>query len=131
MIPIDARELIAKDQQYRNPFAANNFAQSNLRPPKFAEIPDSEDSESLYMQYDPLNRSEGEIGGDIYLQGLGKGFKQPDPGMAKSSKTNKLGQTQGYMDNVPRDGVKDPIYESGEGPIVHNQKNRPGNAGVY
>lgn len=78
------------------------------------------------MDMEPLNRSEGEIGGDLYMQGL-KNFKQPEAGQVRGgtasrsgkSATSKLGQTQGYMENVPTDGVKDPIYESGEGPIAH------------
>lgn len=84
-----------------------------------ADIPESE-TESFYMEYDPLNRSEGEIGGDIFMQGL-KNFKQPEPGVVKKTgkggQSSKLGQTQGYMDNVPNDGGIAPLYESNEGPI--------------
>lgn len=86
------------------------------------EVSESEDS--FYMDMEPLNRSDGEIGGDLYMQGL-KNFRQPEAGMVRStvnkgkSGNSKLGQTQGYMENVPSDGVKDPIYESGEGPITH------------
>jgi len=32
----------------------------------------------------------------------------------RSKRDTALGQTQGYMDNVPRDGVKDPVYESND-----------------
>lgn len=33
------------------------------------------------------------------------------------AKDSNLGKTQGYPDNVPREGVNDPVYESNEGPI--------------
>lgn len=62
MVPIDGRELFAKE--YTNPFAAPTVAR-----PLLVDLTESEDS--LYMAQSPLNRSEGEIGGEQYLQSLG------------------------------------------------------------
>jgi len=60
---------------------------SAIPPPIMADINESEDSFYLEQMQDPLNRSEGEIGGDIYMQNLKSTstFRQPEAGMAKNS----------------------------------------------
>ena len=103
MVPIDARELFVKE--YTNPFAGVKIA-----PPLLIDLSESEDS--FYVAQSPLNRSEGEIGGDQYLQKLGS-FKQPEPGMARNT---KLGQTRGYSTTGGK-GTNEPIYDSSEGPL--------------
>ena len=77
----------------------------------------------MLIDQTPLNRSEGEIGGDLYIQSL-KNFRQPEAGSIKQSSKKKanLSQTQGYLENVPNEGVKDPILDSGEGPITHGTR---------
>jgi len=117
MIPIDAREIIKNDAKYTNPFLTGQ--RSKIPPPILVDVTESEDS--FYMDPSPLNRSDGEIGGDLYMQSL-KDRRKPEPGLAKPVNTrnnSKLAQTHGYLENVPNDGVKDPIYESGEGPVTH------------
>lgn len=115
MVPIDARELLAQcDQKYSNPFA--NLKDKPVQAPFLVNIDESEDSFYLDGQDDPLQRSEGEIGGDIYMQQL----KKPEAGRiqaAKSGRNQNLGKTQGYPETVPKDGLNDPVYESNEGPI--------------
>ncbi len=98
----------------------------------FVDLSESEDS-FYYGAPEPLDRSDGEIGGDIYMKNLID--RRPEPGLAKiagapKQRTNQLGQTQGFIKNVPSDGVKDPIYDSGEGPVVVNKNGKGGNA-VY
>lgn len=95
MIPIDARELMQKDNAYSNPFSQGSNAakvrqmkQSTIPPPLImADVNESEDSFYMEQMQDPLNRSEGEIGGDVYMQNLKNttSFRQPEAGMAKSS----------------------------------------------
>jgi hypothetical protein len=63
MIPIDAREIIKKDTKYSNPFLTGQ--RSKVPPPLLVNVSDSEDS--LFMEQSPMNRSEGEIGGDLYI----------------------------------------------------------------
>jgi hypothetical protein len=61
MVPIDGRDFFAKE--YTNPFSASTVAR-----PMLVDLTESEDS--LYVAQSPLNRSEGEIGGEQYLQSL-------------------------------------------------------------
>ena len=84
MIPIDAKEVMRT--QYSNPFKTVSTSKV-IPPPLMYEFDESQDS--FYMESSPLNRSEGEIGGDHYMAGL-KNFKQPEPGMVKKM-SNKLG----------------------------------------
>ncbi len=63
MIPIDAREIIKKDTQYSNPFLTGQRTQ--IPSPLLVNVSDSEDS--LFLEQSPMNRSEGEIGGELYI----------------------------------------------------------------
>jgi len=86
----------------------------------------SESEDSFYLgAHEPLDRSDGEIGGDIYMQNLID--KRTEAGQIKTespNQRNKLRETRGYIKNVPTDGVKDPIYDSGEGPVVTGKNNK-------
>ena len=67
MIPIDARELLKHETRYTNPFLTGQ--RSKIEPPIIVDISESEDS---YYQgnYSPMNRSDGELGGEQSMQAL-------------------------------------------------------------
>lgn len=71
MMPIDAKELMRLQQAYSNPFKTTS-SKKVIPKPLMYEFEESDDS--FYMEPSPLNRSEGEIGGDVYMSGL-KNFK--------------------------------------------------------
>ena len=52
----------------------------------FVDLSESEDS-FYYGAPEPLDRSEGEIGGDIYMKNLVE--KRPEPGSVKMAPGNK------------------------------------------
>jgi len=58
-----------------------------LQAPLLVDFSESEDS-FFYGAPEPLDRSEGEIGGEIYMKNLIE--KRPEPGQAKPVSTKPL-----------------------------------------
>ena len=75
MIPISTQELFNKNQK---PITHSRI--QNIQPPMFVDLSESEDS-FYYGAPEPLDRSDGEIGGDIYMKNLID--RRPEPGLAK------------------------------------------------
>ena len=75
MIPINANQLL-----HTNSRPASSYKGAAIQAPIFVDFSESEDS-FYYGAPEPLERSEGEIGGDIYMRNLID--KRPEPGSAK------------------------------------------------
>ena len=58
----------------------SHYKGHNIQTPMFVDFSESEDS-FYYGAPEPLDRSDGEIGGDIFMRNLIE--KRPEPGSAK------------------------------------------------
>ena len=66
MLPVPARDVFNKEK-YQNPFLREG-AGTSIEPPIVMMYYEDDESEDSYRsRKEPLNRSEGEIGGDLHM----------------------------------------------------------------
>lgn len=102
MLPVPAKDVFNKDK-YQNPFLREN---GSIKPPiKMMQYEDDESEDSYTSPKDPLNRSEGEIGGDLHMWQMTQ-KSRPEPGKrvpvreSEDDTTKVVGAKKGVMHSI-------------------------------